>query len=38
MFQLTLCILKPDIVRSPLLFKVRVDRGNFFNVIYFNFR
>jgi hypothetical protein len=24
MFQLTLCILKPDVVRSPLLFNVRV--------------
>jgi len=28
MFQLTLCILKPDVVRSPRLFNVRVNRGN----------
>ena len=31
MFQLTLCILKPDVVRSPRLFHVRIDKGNVFS-------
>ncbi len=34
MFQLTLCILKPDVVRSPLLFNVG---GNFVYVCYILF-